>query len=145
MNQIFPIEGLEPQNPLAAERTHVLPGELGAARVSWTVESAGGTERFLLLALPTEHTFDRTDWNLERRVNAPPSALADPEGTRGLSTDPASGAVPAEALGTHTLSVFELLRERVEQLGSGWVRLVQFESSTSRSGQGRPASAHGAR
>jgi len=128
VSQIFPIEGLSPQNPLTADDTYSLPGQLAGTQVSWTIDSVGGTERFLILGLPTDVVFDRIDWDLEQLVAAAPSALPDSSDSRGLGTDPESGSAAALPLGTQSLEAFELLRARMERFGRGWVRVVQFSS-----------------
>jgi len=49
---LFPIPG-GVTNPLAAGRTHELPGRQGKERVYWQVTSAAGRENFLIVASPT--------------------------------------------------------------------------------------------
>ena len=128
MSQIFPIEDLQPQNPLLPNVNHRLPGTFESEQVSWTIASAGGIERFLLLALPSDVRFDRARWNLEREIQATESVYDAPRDLRSVGTDPASEAAPALALGTHPLSAFDVLRARMKEFGQGWVRVVQFES-----------------
>jgi hypothetical protein len=47
---LFPIAGLDLDNPLTGGRRHRLPGRLDGAPQSWQVTSAGGRERFLVIA-----------------------------------------------------------------------------------------------
>jgi len=47
---LFPLAGFETVNPLPAGIKHRLPGTLSGREQSWKVTSAGGTERFLLVA-----------------------------------------------------------------------------------------------
>lgn len=49
---LFPLPGLMPSNPLAARRRHRLPGMRGDQPLFWQVDSAGGRERFLIVASP---------------------------------------------------------------------------------------------
>ena len=47
---LFPIAGLDLGNPLEADRGHRLPGRLNGVPQHWQVTSAGGRERFLVIA-----------------------------------------------------------------------------------------------
>jgi tRNA A-37 threonylcarbamoyl transferase component Bud32 len=47
---LFPLPNLDLQNPLAADSLHRLPGTIQGKSNYWTVTSAGGTERFLVIA-----------------------------------------------------------------------------------------------
>jgi serine/threonine protein kinase len=47
---LFPLDGFETTNPLPPGVSHRLPGVLDGVDQSWVVTSAGGTERFLLVA-----------------------------------------------------------------------------------------------
>jgi hypothetical protein len=49
---LFPLTGFETTNPLPGGVEHRLPGVLDGIEQSWVVTSAGGTERFLLVASP---------------------------------------------------------------------------------------------
>jgi hypothetical protein len=47
---LFPIDGLDLGNPLPGGRVHRLPGRLAGQPQQWQVTSAGGRERFLVVA-----------------------------------------------------------------------------------------------
>jgi len=46
---LFPLPGGQPENPLAEQVIHSLPGELNGDERDWLVTSAGGRERFLIV------------------------------------------------------------------------------------------------
>ena len=47
---LFPLPGFEPANPLAGDRTWILPGSRAGNAFDWEVSSAGGRERLLVIA-----------------------------------------------------------------------------------------------
>jgi hypothetical protein len=47
---LFPLPGLEPGNPLAANSAHQLPGKSGLTQLSWQVNSSAAREEFVVLA-----------------------------------------------------------------------------------------------
>jgi len=65
---LFPLPGLDEQNPLSGGEEHRLPGNLGGAFQYWDVTSAGGEEMVLVIA--SRSPLDR----LERKIEALPRA-----------------------------------------------------------------------
>ncbi|QBB71461.1 DUF4384 domain-containing protein [Pseudolysobacter antarcticus] len=47
---LFPLPGLDPGNPLAANSAHQLPGKSGLTPLSWQVNSSAAREEFVVLA-----------------------------------------------------------------------------------------------
>lgn len=47
---LFPLPGLDPGNPLAANNAHQLPGKSGLTQLSWQVNSSAAREEFVVLA-----------------------------------------------------------------------------------------------
>ncbi len=75
---LFPA-GLEQQNPLSPGETHRLPGKLAGKEQSWLITSAGGRERFLLVASRQPLK------DLERRI----AAMQHAEAGRRVASTPA--------------------------------------------------------
>ena len=87
---LFPLNGLLPANPLAADTTHVLPGSAGGTAMTWQVTRRAASEAFVVIAADTAQP------ELERAIDAwqragTDSSSADASG----STRGALGLVPA--------------------------------------------------
>jgi TolB-like protein len=82
---LFPLPGVEPANPLPAGVRHRLPGQAAQVVQDWVVTSAGGEERFLIVAsrrpLP----------EFDRELAGLPTAAAG----RAVQTVPAGGELMA--------------------------------------------------
>jgi hypothetical protein len=126
---LFPLAGLDRRNPIVpmpAGRSTILPGSLLGAQQDWQVTSAGGVERFLIVASRGPNP------ELEARLGvlepaAPGRALRlDPlareavRGVGGLEPAPASPHGPPES---------ESALDRLEQLLAGRreLRLIRLE------------------
>jgi len=91
---LFPIEGLEPINPLPAGPRR-LPGQIDGVEQNWQVTSAGGTETFLVIGSLSPLV------DLERELTKFASAGAHPEaGSAGaLLLRGIGGMTPAQPAG----------------------------------------------
>ncbi|HKY33492.1 MAG TPA: serine/threonine-protein kinase [Candidatus Polarisedimenticolia bacterium] len=127
---LFPLPGLDLQNPLPAGSRHRLPGSRGGSEVSWTVDSEGGREQLLVLASPGRLVeFEAEMSGLARAgetaVALPDAARVRLRGIGGLSERP--GAARAAAASP----LFEL----AERLAAGsqvargvWLRRIELEN-----------------
>ena len=61
---LFPLAGLKPDNPLAANIEHRLPGATDAAALTWQISSSAAREQFIVVAA------DAPQPQLERRIAA---------------------------------------------------------------------------
>jgi hypothetical protein len=80
---LFPLAGLKPENPLAANIEHRLPGATDAAALTWQISSSAAREQFIVVAA------DAPQVQLERRIAAWQHA-GKTDATRGaleLATD----------------------------------------------------------
>ena len=95
---LFPLDGLDADNPLSAGARHRLPGRRGGVAQSWEVSSAGGREAFLVVAsrraLP-ELERDLASFEAADPTRQPEANVAGPDesGQRGIGgLTPATGA-----------------------------------------------------
>lgn len=61
---LFPLAGLKPENPLAANTEHRLPGATDATALTWQISSSAAREQFIVIAA------DAPQLQLERRIAA---------------------------------------------------------------------------
>jgi eukaryotic-like serine/threonine-protein kinase len=132
---LFPMSGLEPKNPLAAGRSHRLPGTRNGEEQSWVVDTPGGREHFLVLASPTRLVEFEADMNaLERpgqaAVPLPESARSSlTRGVGGLAAAPravdAAGTAPGA---TGLFEMAERLASRSETVRGVWMRRIDLEN-----------------
>jgi hypothetical protein len=61
---LFPLAGLKPENPLAANTVHRLPGATQTTALTWQVSSSAAREQFIVIAA------DAAQPQLERRIAA---------------------------------------------------------------------------
>jgi len=72
----FPLPGLELTNPLEANQSHRLPGNLDGVEQNWTVTNVGGTETFWVIAsLKPLDEFERATTGIPRASPATPYEL----------------------------------------------------------------------
>jgi len=87
---LFPLNGLQPGNPLAADTTHVLPGSAGGTAMTWQVTRRAASEAFVVIAADTAQP------ELERAIDAWQRAGTDsPSADASGATRGALGLVPA--------------------------------------------------
>ncbi len=86
---LFPLPGVEPINPLPAGVRHRLPGQAAEIVQDWVVTSAGGEERFLIVA--SRHPLPEFD----RELAGLPAAAAG----RAVEPAPAGGELIAALRG----------------------------------------------
>jgi hypothetical protein len=129
---LFPLNGVEPANPLAANLSHRLPGRRGGAPLEWQVTSAGGREAFLLVASRSRlEALERELGRLEpaeagREVayaELDDAALESLRGIGGLVTGRDPGSAGSRG------RVAELARRLAASTsGELWVRLFELEN-----------------
>lgn len=68
---LFPLAGLDLQNPLPSGRSHRLPGVIDGQRVNWKVTSAGGEETLIVIASRVPQR------GLEQEIEGFPAATRD--------------------------------------------------------------------
>jgi hypothetical protein len=132
---LFPLNGIQPTNPLPAGMRHSLPGTRAGKRIDWQVSSAGGKEHLLLVASP------------ERLVDFETELMALPQAEAGESPQYAhlsSGAkmrlrgigglqerAEAETPVAASHRLFDLaarLASPSEVVQGVWVRQVEFDN-----------------
>jgi len=114
---LFPINGLAPANPLAANTTHQLPGTSGATAMTWQITRRAQREAFVVIATDTPQP------ELEHAIEAWQRAGADtPGATRGaLGLAPAPGETSVENAALHAA-----LARVEQQAGAEHVRRWRF-------------------
>lgn len=130
---LFPVPGLEPGNPLPPRTRHRLPGEMAGRSQNWVVTSAGGQERFLLVAAR------RPLVEIEGEL----TLLATAANSRGASLggDPVDqvalrgvGGLTAAEAGTsqeHRMKHLRHVLAELAELGEVWMNEVIVENPTS--------------
>ncbi len=83
---LFPLAGLEPNNPLAADRAYRLPGASTSGALTWQVSRAAAREQFIVIAA------DRAQPALERAVAVWQHAAEAPATRGALALAPAPPA-----------------------------------------------------
>ena len=99
---LFPLPGQDVVNPLQANTTHRIPGRQGEDLLDWQVTSAGGRERFLIVANPEPlPNLERAIARMARPTVGRPVSASAPlsrdtvEEVRGLGGLVPSGAATA--------------------------------------------------
>jgi len=104
---LFPLAGVEPVNPLAADATHRLPGTSGTTALTWQISRGAQREAFVVVAA------DAAQPELERAIAAWQHAGSEASGgTRG-----ALGLVPAPADTNVENATLHTLLDRLEKSG----------------------------
>jgi serine/threonine protein kinase len=108
---LFPLPGLDQQNPLPGEGRYTLPGKVNGHNRYWTADTAGGREHFLVVAsLNRQERFEKEMATLARpeMIGDQPMALNDEarrELARGFGqVTGLSGGIA----GTNAVRLFEL-------------------------------------
>lgn len=127
---LFPLPGLDEQNPLAAGMTHVLPGRREGRALAWTVDSPGEREHVVVLASPRRLAeYEEAMRSLER-----PGETAVPLGDearirlRGLGRLSASPRTPPPAAGGSLFELAEELASHSERVSGVWLRRIDLEN-----------------
>jgi hypothetical protein len=132
---LFPLPGHETTNPLPARRSARLPGQGAGGEVHWRVTSAGGRERFLVVASPRPIAEIETEIaslpaaDLERPLGAaplPPQTMHRLRGVGGLAER--TTARSAEAPVRRLSELAAALREGAETIRGVWVRQIELEN-----------------
>jgi tRNA A-37 threonylcarbamoyl transferase component Bud32 len=132
---LFPQPLYDLQNPVPAESACVLPGPIGGRENAWTVTSAGGHERFLVVVSP--EPVPEIEAELARLPAPSPgrpiryasvdrTTVERLRGTGGLAQLPAEAA-PAPARGS-AFDRFRALAGRETGVRGVWVRQVVLEN-----------------
>lgn len=127
---LFPLPGLDAQNPLPPGATHVLPGIRDGRNLSWEVDSPGGREHLMVLASPTRLVEFEADMNGLARpgqvaVAIPDAARVHLRGLGSLAESPAAGG------GRSAGPLFEMaqrLASRSEVTNGVWMRRMELEN-----------------
>jgi serine/threonine protein kinase len=131
---LFPLQGQESSNPLAADRSHELPGQQDGQDTQWQVTSAGGREHFVVFASPSQMSmFDELLSSLPRPVAGrpisrplvPPSLVSRLRGVGGLAPR-VQPSMPANARVLFTIA--KPLGTEPETVRGVWVRQVWLEN-----------------
>lgn len=130
---LFPLPGLEIRNPLAAGRTHVLPGVQQGQDTFWKVDSTGGREHLLVLAsLERLVEFEAEMSRLPRpaegssAMSVPAKAIVRLRGIGGLARSSPPSAAPGT--GTRLFELAESLAGRSEVVQGPWLRRIDLEN-----------------
>ena len=130
---LFPIPGLEMQNPLAANQKHSLPGALESQRIYWRVTSAGDRERFVVIAARKplrdleEVLKDLPPATFGHGVTYPNVNLGNIGALRGILGLAPAESTPATANSDLLQRISALTSEREKQRGV-WVRRIDLEN-----------------
>jgi hypothetical protein len=127
---LFPLPGLEPQNPLPAGATHVLPGSRDGKSLSWTVSSPGGREHLMVLASPTRLVEFEAEMSAlarpgEMAVSISDAARVHLRGIGGLAEAPA--AAGGKSAG-HLFEMAQDLASGSEVASGAWIRQIELEN-----------------
>ncbi|MCZ6746797.1 MAG: serine/threonine-protein kinase [Acidobacteria bacterium] len=114
---LFPLPGLEKQNPLAGKERHRLPGILEGEPNFWKVTSAGGAETVLVIASRTP--LDQLEREIEGLPRARPGMpLVATPGKMKIVLRGIGGLEPGPALepGDETVSIAQILSRASSRL-----------------------------
>jgi len=131
---LFPLPDLDLGNPLAGGATHRLPGSIEGSGVEWQVTSAGGRERFVIVAsLEPIQEFEQAMLDLPKPERGRPviAAAVDQETTGRLRA--VGGLAPSQG-GAHVESTGQLfglaakLAAGREDARGVWIRQIDLEN-----------------
>jgi serine/threonine protein kinase len=127
---LFPIPGLDQENPLPANATHLLPGKREGKNLSWAVDSPGGREHLMVLASPERLVeFENEMKGLARpgeiAVALPERAMISLRGIGSLSESPIANQQRSAG------RLFEMAHEMAatsEVVHGVWMRRIDLEN-----------------
>ncbi|MCP3981309.1 MAG: protein kinase [bacterium] len=126
---LFPLPGLELQNPLPADSTRTLPGRRDGKPLSWVVDTPGGKEHLLILASPTRQIEFEAEMNLIDRAKTDDVAVSMTDGAksriRGIG-----GLAPVPGT-TRSDRLFDMARQlagATEVVEGVWLRQIELEN-----------------
>lgn len=131
---LFPLPGLELQNPLSAGQSHVLPGQDADGTTNeWSVTSVGGQEHLLVLASPERLVDFEAEMARLPRPQPGEAGIAIPEdvkvrlrGIGGLVQSSKPRASHGD--GTKLFELAETLAGHSEQVQGPWLRRIDLEN-----------------
>ena len=130
---LFPLPGLEAENPLRAGTRHTVPGRSGDRDLYWQINSAGGREHVLILASPERQI--ELEAELAKLPRPAPGALAQalPGGTtvrlRGMGgLVEGAAAAPVEAPAERLFDMAESLAGGAQVTRGAWLRRIELEN-----------------
>lgn len=122
---LFPLPGLRPGNPLPAGMLHRLPGEMNGKTHDWVVTSAGGEERFLLVA--ARRPLPEIEGELSNLATASPGRGTEPPTDEGIraALRGVGGLAPApEPADEERFHRLRRLLRQLEARGEVWLEEV---------------------
>ncbi|RYD14870.1 MAG: DUF4384 domain-containing protein [Lysobacteraceae bacterium] len=121
LNVLFPLAGLDVQNPLPADREMQLPGNAGGAELSWRISSPTTSEEFVMIASPSAlPAFERV------LADTREARIATDTATRGASQLRAAPASSYGLEGTHLVELIELARREAGDAEAFEVRTLRL-------------------
>ncbi|HZI93151.1 MAG TPA: DUF4384 domain-containing protein [Patescibacteria group bacterium] len=127
---LFPLPGLQLQNPLPPGATHRLPGARDGSDLSWTVDSPGGREHLMVVASPTR----LIEFEAEMNSLAKPGQMAVPIPERAKVRLRGIGGLeqaPSPVTGESAQRLFDMaerLASRSETVTGVWMRRIDLEN-----------------
>ena len=121
LNVLFPLAGLDQQNPLPPGRAIQLPGSAGGAALSWQISSPTISEEFVMIASPKALPgFERL------LADARQAGIATDAATRGVSQLRASPAASYGLEGARIIELVELARREAGDTHAFQVRTLRL-------------------
>lgn len=137
LHVLFPLPGLDTQNPLAGRAPHRLPGRLQSHDVRWRVTAPGGTETVLAIASRTPLTaLERDLAGMPHASYAAPvsesrlsqSALRTLRSIGGLTDNASSGGAPTGVAPAKLSTALGALPQSPEAAATPWVWQIQLSN-----------------
>lgn len=129
---LFPLPDLDLENPLPANRTHVLPGTLDGTPRAWEVDTAGGREHLLVLASPERLVDYEAAMNALPRPRSGQVAVPIPDTARSRLRGIGNMVeIPEQAPEGVAGRLFEMatkLADESEVVEGVWVRQIELEN-----------------
>jgi serine/threonine-protein kinase len=127
---LFPLPGLDLENPLPGGRRHVIPGRRGDQELSWVVDSPGGREHLLVLASPERLIEFEAEMSLLARPRAGQIAQPIPEDVqvklRGIGSLAESTAPARAGSAGRLFHLAQQLAGESEVVEGAWLRHIEL-------------------